>query len=127
MGKLGHNGINQYRKVGVNTANKGKLLLMLYEGVIRYCEQAKRMMQKKDYAAKGKYIVDAQAIIHELMHTLDHNVAPELCTNLENLYLFMSDKLTKANIEVNEKDVDTVINLLQNLKNAWSQVIEKKS
>ena len=70
---------------------------MLYEGCIKFLRIAKIRMQEKK-SEKGKSISKALAIIAELINTLDHEVGGQLSVDLENLYMFIMDKLIEANI-----------------------------
>ena len=95
------NPYRQYQKTAVTTASREKILLMLYEGAIRFVKQAKVAMDQKKIAEKGKFISKATAILSELMATLDFKVGGELAVDLENLYVFMIDKLIEGNISNN--------------------------
>ncbi len=121
----GPGAIQRYRSVGVETADPGKLLLMLYDAAIGFCKKAKILIDKGDMEGKGKFISKAQAIINEFIATLDYSVAPELCANLESLYHFMLNQLNDANINVDKEPLDVVIKLLTDLRNAWADAVEK--
>lgn len=118
------NPYRQYQKTAVTTASREKILLMLYEGAIRFIKQAKIAMNEKRIADKGKYISKATAILSELMATLDFKVGGELAVDLENLYVFMIDKLIEGNIENKEESLNQVEGLLNTLYIAWKDVIE---
>jgi flagellar protein FliS len=118
------NPYRQYQKTAVTTASREKILLMLYEGAIRFVKQAKIAMDEKKIAEKGKYISKATAILSELMATLDFKVGGELAVDLENLYVFMIDKLIEGNISNKPECLDQVSQLLDTLYVAWKDVIE---
>ena len=118
-------GVNKYKQTSVTTASRGQVLLMLYEGAIRFCKQGIEAMQKKDLAEKGKYILKVQDIINELSVTLDHNVGGDISKELERLYVFMIDQLTQANITNDPKYFESVLKLLETLHDGWKQAIEK--
>ena len=113
----------EYQKTQVTTAGKDKVLLMLYEGCIRFMKLAKVRMQEKNIAEKGRYVSRSIDIISELMNTLDHKVGGQLSRDLENLYMFMIDKLIDANIHNKPEDIDLVVDLMSNLYVAWADVI----
>ncbi len=117
--------INRYKSVGVETADPGKLLLMLYDAAIGYCKKAKILIKKGDMGGKGNAIGRAQAILNEFIATLDYSVSPELCANLESLYYFMVEQLTTANMNKDPAPLDVVINLLKGLRSAWGEAVEK--
>lgn len=119
-----NNPYKQYQKTQVTTASREKILLMLYEGAIRFTKQAHVAMTEKKIADKGKYISKATAILSELMATLDFKVGGQLAHDLENLYIFMIDKLIEANIQNKVEPLEHVERLLNTLYSAWKDVIE---
>ena len=118
-----NNPYKAYQKTQVTTASKEKILLMLYEGCIRFIKQARLYMQEKKVADKGKMISKALAIMAELNETLDHKVGGQLAADLESLYIFMMDKLIDANIHNSIEDLDVVEKLMTTLYSAWEDVI----
>ncbi len=118
------NPYRQYQKTAVTTASREKVLLMLYEGCIRFIKQAKLAMEENRVADKGKFISKATAILSELMATLDFKLGGELAHDLENLYVFMIDKLIEGNIQNDKECLDHVEGLMNTLYVAWKDVIE---
>lgn len=118
------NPYNKYQRTQVTTASKEKILLMLYEGAIRFTMQARSAMKDNKIAEKGRFISKATAILSELMATLDFKVGGKLAQDLENLYVFMIDKLIEGNINNDAKCLDTVEDLLRTLYSAWKDVVE---
>lgn len=119
-----NNPYKKYQRTSVTTASREKILLMLYEGAIRFVKQATVHMEKKNIAEKGKHISKATAILSELMATLDFQQGGQLAVDLENLYIFMIDKLIEGNINNDVKCLKTVEELLMTLYQAWKDVIE---
>jgi len=95
-----------YQSTNVTTAKPEKVLLMLYEGCIKFLRIAKVKMQEKKVAEKGKNISKALAIIAELINTLDHEVGGQLSMDLESLYMFIMDKLIEANINNKIEEIE---------------------
>lgn len=118
------NPYRQYQKTAVTTASREKILLMLYEGAIRFVRQGAVAMQDRRIGDKGKYISKATAIISELMATLDFKVGGQLAVDLESLYIFMIDKLIEGNIKNDLECLNHVDKLLNTLYVAWKDVIE---
>jgi len=118
------NPYSQYQKTQVTTASKERVLLMLYEGAIRFTKQAIAAMKQKKIAEKSKYISKATAILSELMATLDFKAGGQLAVDLENLYVFMIDKLIDGNIKNDPESLQVVEQLLMTLYEAWKDVIE---
>ena len=118
------NPYQQYQKTAVTTASREQILLLLYEGAIRFVKQAIVAMQEKRIAEKGRTISRATAIISELMATLDFKVGGDLAADLENLYIFMIDKLIEGNIENRVECLQHVESLLTTLYSAWKDIVE---
>lgn len=118
-----NNPYKAYQKTQVTTAKPEKILLMLYEGAIKFCKMAQVKMKEKNIAEKGKYISKTLAIVSELMNTLDHEVGGQLASDLEALYMFMMDKLIEANMHNRVEDLEAVERLLSTLYTAWADVV----
>lgn len=113
----------RYRAVKIQTASPAQILIMLYDGAIRFALIARKKIDEKDYAAKGTYIGKVQAIVSELMSSLDFSIAPELCSQLEQLYIYMMEQLTEANLNLDTEALDTVVRLLKTLREGWSEAL----
>jgi flagellar protein FliS len=119
----GKKGLGRYQDMKVHTASPAQIMIMLYDGAIRFSLQAKKKIEEKDYEGKGIFISKTQAIIDELMNSLDFNVLPELCGRLQQLYIYMNEKLTEANIKLHAESIDEVVNLLTTLRDAWKEAL----
>ena len=113
----------RYRTVKVQTASPAQIMIMLYDGAIRFTQIASRKIGESDIAGKGTYIGKVQAIISELMSSLDFSVAPELCEQLQQLYLYMIDQLTEANVSCTVEPLDVVQDLLSTLRDGWGEAL----
>ena len=110
-----------YRENQITTASRGQLLLMTYDGMLRFLEEGRRAMTESRYDAQSSNITRAQSLLLELLTSLNHDAAPELANNLDRLYRYMYDRLTLANIKDDEKALTEVASLLSNLREAWSE------
>lgn len=119
------NPYQQYKKTSVLSASKEQILLMLYEGAIKFTKLAIQAHEQKNVADRGKYILRAFDIIMELNTTLDHKVGGELSKQLEQLYVFMMDQYTKANIKADPEPLKANVKILENLYDGWKQAVEK--
>jgi len=113
----------RYRAVKIQTATPAQIMLMLYDGAIRFAKIAKQKIDADDLAGKGTYVGKVQAIISELMSSLDFSIAPELCTQLEQLYIYIMEQLTEANVSMKQEPLDVVIKLLLTLREGWGQAL----
>jgi flagellar protein FliS len=115
-------GIETYRETLVTTQSKGKLVVMLYEGTIKFLKLAIKEIEAGNIEEKGKYISKAIDIIFELNTVLDTKTGGEVAMNLRKLYLFMGRHLTEANTEQNIGKIEEVIKLLEELNQSWKTI-----
>jgi flagellar protein FliS len=118
------NGYNQYKNNQIATASSDQILLMLYDGSIRFCKQAKKAIEEKDTPSKGRFISKAMAIITEFSNTLDHEIGGDIAKNLDALYAYMLKELTQANIHNETQPIDNTCNMLCELRATWAEAIE---
>jgi flagellar secretion chaperone FliS len=122
----------EYKKTQVETASPEKLVLMLYDGAIKFLVQTKIKMNKKDknteqVQAISYSIKRAKAIINELAVTLDMKKGGDMAKNLLFLYNFMLEQLMLADLELDVAPVDRVIVMIKDLREAWLEVIKINS
>ena len=109
----------------VLTASREQLLLMLYDGAMRFASQAREKMVEKDYEGMHNLLVRAQNIILELISGLRPEVDPILCQRLSSLYTFMYMQLVQANVGKKTKPIEDVVELLGSLRGTWAEAIEE--
>ena len=113
----------EYTKNAVMTASKGKLIVMMYDGAIRFAEQARFHGQRGNYAACGTAISNCYNVLSELKVSLDPEaggpIGKKLTDDLSALYAFMMDKLVEANVERNMENIDSVVEVLKVLREGW--------
>ena len=116
----------QYSQVQIQTANKGKLIVMLYQGAIKFMKMSLLALEKKDMEGKGNALIKAQDIILELLYALDQEMLDsgnELALNLQRLYLYSYRRLVQANIHLDRKVIEEIVGLMTNLAGAWEAVV----
>lgn len=113
----------------VETASQTQLVLMLYDGAIRFLSLGRETMVRKDTGwveSKNHYLVKSQRIIGELMSTLDHKLPPnqggDVAANLHRLYAYMLPRIVEANLEDKPEPLVEVIDLLRELRAGWEEV-----
>jgi len=111
-----------YFQTQVTTTTQGDLLILLYDGAIKYLHQAKLCMAQHDYAGKGQLISRAMDVISELDECLNREKGGELAMNLHQLYFYSNTRLLRANLEMDPKKVDEVIRILESLRDAFSRI-----
>lgn len=115
---------NAYFQTKVSTTDQGQLLIMLYDGALRYLAQAREKIETKDFAAKGVLISKVMDIINELSSSLNLEKGGSLATNLNNLYVLCTARLLQANLKMDLKALDSVVQILSGLRSAYAQIIE---
>jgi flagellar secretion chaperone FliS len=118
---------NQYKLTEINTANQGKLIVMLYDGAIKFLKIAVENMNVKTYDVVNNNIIRAQDIITELLLSLNMKDGGEISTNLFNLYLYFKKRLLEANIQKNSKMIEEVIIHLSLLRESWNKISGKET
>lgn len=112
----------QYRQNSVETATPTRLVVMLYDGALRFLSQAIPAMQARNYEVQTRSIGKAQAIISHLRATLDFEAGGEVSQTLNNFYVIAYDTLTQANISDKIEEVEKVAHGLRELRDAWIEV-----
>ena len=115
-------GIATYKENTVTTQHSGRLIVMLYEGAIRFLNQAIAEIGADNAADKGVYIAKATDIINELNAILDIEGGGEIAQNLRRMYEFVIRHLLQANIRNDTRMIREVIDLLEDLNEGWKAI-----
>lgn len=115
----------KYKQTQVNSASREKLLLMMYEGAIKFTKKAIVAIEEKNVPDRCTNIGRAYDIVLELNNTLDHKVGGDIAKNLEQLYMFVTDRFTKANIHGKAEPLHEAVKILETLYEGWVQAVEK--
>lgn len=113
----------QYKKSQIETATPQEILIMLFEGAIRFLVIARKAMEEKDIQKSHKYLVKSQHIILEFMNSLDMEIGGDMAVNLYKLYEYLHYRLVQANIKKDVAMVDEVLDHLRSLKTTWEEAI----
>jgi len=120
------NGIQDYRRTSVVTADPKRLVLMCYEGAIDNLKIGRQKIIEKDYEAKSKALIKAQDIINELLCSLDFEKGGSIAKNLDSLYNYMLRKIIHVDLKKDISAIHEVIGMLNELKSAWEEVFYKQ-
>ena len=115
-------GTGQYRQTQVTTVDKGRLIVLLYEGAIKFLREAVRAQEEGDIPAKANFINRALDIIGELSQSLNLQDGGDIASNLKRIYQFWTDYLLKAKIARDTKAIEDVIEMMGSLAEAWQIV-----
>ena len=117
----------QYKQTEINTANQGKLIVMLYDGAIRFLNIAIESLPEKKYDVVNNNVLKAQDIITELMLSLNMEAGGQIAQNLFSLYVYFKKKLIEANIRKEPDGINEVLKHLKDLRDSWNQIASKES
>jgi flagellar protein FliS len=116
--------VNQYHNNQILNASPERILIMLYDGAIRFCRQAIQALDSGNKLVMSEKISRTMAIICEFANSLDHEIGGEIATDLDALYSFMTRELIRANLKNERQPLETVEKLLVDLRDTWIEAIE---
>ena len=117
--------LKQYKKTQIETTPKEQILLMLYDGAVRFLHQAKAGFAEKNIEKIHNNLVRVQNIITEFETSLDMETGGDFAKNLFALYEFMNRQLVKANMKKDEAALDVVIKHMTELRDTWREAVKK--
>jgi len=112
---------NAYRESAVLTATPEQLVVMLYDGANRFLTQSAIAIRDGRAGLAGEKLRRAEAIIDELLATLDVTVG-EIADRLQALYLFFKEHLMAARLKQDAGKVDEVAHFMRELRASWAAV-----
>ena len=126
---MGLTGASAYSKTsatsGVENADPHRLIQMLIDGAIEKINRAKFFMRNKKVAEKGQHVSWAISIIGGLQASLDQEQGGEIAQNLDALYDYCCRTLLEANVDNDETKLDSVLQVMQQIKEAWDGIREQ--
>jgi flagellar secretion chaperone FliS len=111
-----------YKEQSILTATPGQLVVMLYDGCLRFLHQSAHAMREGDTVVAGNRLSRAEAIIDELLTTLDLEQGGVIASRLQGIYVFCAKQLIEARLSGDADMIDTVSGLLAELRESWAQV-----
>ena len=109
----------QYKQISVETASPAQLLIMLYDGAIKFLHQSIEAIESKDIEKANLYLWKTMEIIQELVISLDMKI--EISQNLYDLYDYYYRRLMEANLKKDRAIAEEVLQFMQELRDAWAQ------
>ncbi|GAK43491.1 hypothetical protein TCA2_5989 [Paenibacillus sp. TCA20] len=109
----------KYQQTKAQTASPAQLIIMLYDGAIRFTQIAVVGIEEKNLEKSNTHFIKAQAIINELIASLNFNY--ELSHQLLPIYEYLLRLLIEANVKKNKEAAYEVLEHLQELRSAWDQ------
>ena len=117
--------VNPYNKMledAVMTASKEELTLMLYEGGIKFLNQALLAMEKKDVEKAHNLIVRAEDIVREFQITLDRKY--DIALELDTLYNYMHRRLVEGNMRKDPEVIKEVLGMFREFRDTWKEAMK---
>jgi len=114
------NAYNIYKNNSVNYASKEQLLLMLLDGAVKFAKRGKLAIIEKDIKTAHNSLTRTQDIFTELRVTLDTDTG-QWAKQMFNVYGFINDKLAEANIKKDEKIIDEIMPLIEEVREIWNE------
>lgn len=115
-------GAQAYRQNAVMGASPVQLVVMLYDGALRFMEEGKRAMAAKDLETQNFKLQRAQKIVIELMSTLNLQQGGEIAKNLLGLYTFVVNELVEGNINDDPVKIDNAMKTMSELREGWAEL-----
>jgi flagellar protein FliS len=119
-------GSSAYKAMSVNTASPAKLVVMLYQGAIRFLKQAQEDIRTKDFAQKSQSVDRAVAIIQHLQGTLDMEKGGKISLDLDRLYTYVASRVFDGSVKLDLRAFEEAIQLLTTLLSGWEEIAQKE-
>lgn len=116
-----NNPYSNYQQVAIETASSEKLLIMLYDGAIKFMNAAKMAMNANNFEAVNINLIRAQDIISELMYTL--NMDYPISNHLFALYDYFKNRLISANMKKDVEPLEEIIAYMVELRDTWKNAL----
>jgi len=116
-------GYDAYKSNEITTVSQGKLIVMLYEGAIRFLSIARDNVENpRKFDTVNANILKTQEIISELMSSLDMNKGGKIADDLLSLYVYFKKRLLEANMKKDKDILNELIKHFNDLKTAWEEI-----
>jgi flagellar secretion chaperone FliS len=120
-------GRNTYQEIAVQTSSPGKLVVMLYEGAVRFLNQSISAINAKDLALKRQSVDRAVAVIQHLQSTLDMSQGKQVAEDLDRLYTYITSRVLEGSGKLEVAPLEEAIKLLTVLLSGWEEVAKKEA
>jgi flagellar protein FliS len=125
MSNINSRAANAYRTTQVKSRSELELVVLLYDGLVRYLTDARNALVKRDLHAKRTAVARAMAILGHLQNTLDHQNGGEIAAQLQALYIYITGRVIDGNLRGEIDALDEALNLIAPLREAWSDIASK--
>jgi flagellar protein FliS len=113
--------LRQYTNHSTQTATPGQLVVMLYDGFLRFAAQAKAAVERGDMGEAGQKLTRAQDIVTELRVSLDMTQG-QVAQNLASIYDYVGERLVAARLNRQADEIAEAMRCMGDLRSAWAQI-----
>lgn len=113
--------LRQYTAHTAQTATPGQLVVMLYDGFLRFAAQGRSALEGGDVGTAGLRLSRAQDIVTELRVTLDMTQG-EIASNLASIYDYVGERLTAGRLAKDVTEIDEAVRCMSELRSAWARI-----
>lgn len=118
---IANKGYNAYANNKITTASPAELVLMLYEGAIKFCNIAIMAIEDKDVEKAHTNIVKVERIIQEFQITLDYKYAT--AKDFNEVYVYLLQRLQEANFKKDKEILEEVLKHLRTMRDTWKEIM----
>lgn len=112
----------QYQRAQVETASPTQLIVLLYDGAVRFCRLAQDAMRLRDLETQNTNLIKAQRIVGELLGSLNRDAGGDVASNLSRIYTHLLEELVKANLYDDPETLDHAISVLSDMRASWVEI-----
>ena len=125
MSVRAHQASSAYRQIEAQTRSPIELVVMLYDGALRFIAQARDAIERKDIPARREALSRALAIVNELQGTLNREQGGEIAESLGDLYVYINGRLVESAAKQGVGPLDEASHLLAMLRSAWAEIAQQ--
>ena len=115
------NPYSSYASNAIETASPEELTLRLYEGALKFCNQAIIAVENSEIERAHSLIIRVQDIIREFQITLDMQY--EISNELDLMYDYLYRRLVEANISKDIEILEEVRDFLRQFRDMWKEAM----
>jgi flagellar protein FliS len=119
------NPYQRYLNVQYETVDQGALILMTYDGAIRFCHSAEQCLTADDKVGKGMWLTKAFDAVGELRKSLRPESGGDTAKYLDQAYSFVCTQLTMANVTGRTEHIQNALQVLETLRDAWREIVRE--
>ena len=118
---LAKNGYSAYANSKIMTASPAELILMLYDGAIKFSNIAVAAIEKNDIEKAHNNIIKTERIILEFRASLDMKYP--VSKDFDVVYEYLIRRLHEANIKKDAEIMEEILKHLRTMRDTWKEVM----